>query len=209
MRDDPAGGSARESPLALKPVVAFPDQIQQKLLKHSSKRIEHPSGGRAAVLMPIFQKNDEPYLLLTLRTEQVETHKGQVSFPGGVQEPRDSSLEYTALRETEEEIGLSPENVRILGDFDEYLSVTDLVVRPFVGWIEMPVALKPNPDEVAAILEPPLHLFRDESRVRVEKRVRRNEERLVYFYDFNGQEIWGLTAQIIRDFVAMLDGREH
>ena len=155
--------------------------------------------------MPIFRGPEDYYFLLTLRTQSVETHKGQISFPGGGMEPQDRTLEETALRETWEEIGLAPSHVRVLGMFDEYFSVTDLIVTPYAAWLEPPFDLNLNANEVEAIFHVPFSLFRDQSKLRVEIRVRQGEEFPVFFYDFEGKEIWGLTARIIRDFLQLLD----
>jgi 8-oxo-dGTP pyrophosphatase MutT (NUDIX family) len=147
----------------------------------------------------------DPNLRTTQRTHKVETHKGQISFPGGIQDDSDRDLLETALRETWEEIGLARQAIRVLGEFDEYLSITALVVTPFVAWLQTPPSLAPNPDEVDEILEVPFSVFRDARLLRVEKRVRQGVERKVYFYDFLGKEVWGLTGQIIRDLLQLLD----
>jgi len=158
------------------------------------------------VLMPIFhkEKEDDHFFLLTERTHTVETHKGQISFPGGVSE-RGETLGRTALRETWEEIGLASDKIEVLGEFDEYLSVTGLIVTSFAARIEYPFVLKPNPREVEQVLHVPLSLFRDESRLRVEIRRRFDRDLPVYFYNFEGRDVWGLTAQIIRDFMILID----
>ncbi len=100
----------------------------------------------------MFQKQKERFFLLTRRTQKVETHKGEISFPGGMTDTENEPLSQTALRETWEEIGLAPSQVRVLGQFDEYLSINGLIVTPFVGWIEPPVGLNPSPDEVEEVL---------------------------------------------------------
>lgn len=159
--------------------------------------------------MPIFQGPEDYCFLLTLRTHAVETHKGQISFPGGVKEPGDHSLVETALRETWEEIGLPQTRIQVLGEFDDYRSVTDLIVTPYAGWVVPPLNLVPNRNEVEEVLEVPLSLFRDTTRLRVESRKRGGLEFPVYFYDFGGKEIWGLTARIIRDFLILIDGQNE
>lgn len=155
--------------------------------------------------MPIFQGPEEHCFLLTLRTQTVETHKGQISFPGGVMESVDQSLVETALRETWEEIGLPRTKVQVLGVFDDYRSVTDLIVTPFAAWLETPFELTLNRSEVEEVLNAPVSLFRDITRLRIEVRRRGSLDLPVYFYDFQGKEIWGLTARIIKDFLALID----
>lgn len=172
------------------------------------RRLNQEHQGRAAVLMPIFQDGSSSFFLLTLRTDKVETHKNQISFPGGVQSSDDRDLVHTALRETWEEIGLVPGQVRILGEFDEYYSVTGLIVTPFAAWIAPPQNLTPNPDEVEEVLRVPWSIFRDNRLLRVEMQKRFEQERKIYFYQFERKEVWGLTAQIIRDFMKLVEPSE-
>jgi len=176
-----------------------------RLQSHTPRRLHVAHSGRAAVLIPIVPQGQEFSFLLTVRTHKVETHKGQISFPGGIQEGSDQNLLQTALRETWEEIGLVPEGIQILGEFDEYLSITGLIVTPFAAFIEGPLNLAPNPDEVDEVLKVPFGIFQDSRYLRVETRARMGVERKLYFYDFQGKEVWGLTAQIIRDFLMLVD----
>jgi 8-oxo-dGTP pyrophosphatase MutT (NUDIX family) len=187
------------------PVSTFRRGVSNLLNARTPRKVEHRHRGRAAVLMPIFQKQKEYFFLLTKRTEKVETHKGQISFPGGVTVTADEPLSQTALRETWEEIGLAPERIQLLGELDEYFSVTGLIVTPFVGWIEPLFELTPNPDEVEEILQVPLNLFRDSTHLRIEIRRKFDQDLPVYFYNYQGRDVWGLTAQIIRDFMMLID----
>ena len=185
---------------------ALIERLSRQLQSRNPRRLAVDHAGRAAVLMPILPHGEEFCFLLTQRTHKVETHKGQISFPGGIQEDSDSNLLQTALRETWEEIGLASEGIHILGEFDEYLSITGLIVTPFAAWVGGPLNLAPNPDEVDEVLEVPFGVFRDSRLLRVETRVRLGVERKVYFYDFQGKEVWGLTAQIIKDLLTLLEG---
>lgn len=190
---------------------ALPNLIESLALRfqsHTPRRLDAEHSGRAAVLIPILPQGEEFCFLLTQRTDKVETHKGQISFPGGLYEDSDRNLLQTALRETWEEIGLASEGIHILGEFDEYLSITGLIVTPFAAWIGGPLNLAPNPDEVDAILRVPFSIFQDGRYLRVERRVRLGVERKVYFYDFQGKEVWGLTAQIIRDFLRLAEQKQ-
>jgi 8-oxo-dGTP pyrophosphatase MutT (NUDIX family) len=184
---------------------ALIENLTVQLQSRNPRRLAVDHAGRAAVLMPILPHGEDFCFLLTQRTHKVETHKGQISFPGGIQEDSDSNLLQTALRETWEEIGLSSEGIHILGEFDEYLSITGLIVTPFAAYLRGPLNLAPNPDEVDEILRVPFSLFQESRTLRVETRVRLGVERKVYFYDFQGKEVWGLTAQIIRDFLRLVD----
>jgi 8-oxo-dGTP pyrophosphatase MutT (NUDIX family) len=183
----------------------FYTKISRLLNSRQPRKLERHQEGRAAVLMPIFQKENDYFFLLTQRTHMVETHKGQISFPGGIAES-DETLIRTALRETWEEIGLASERIELLGEFDEYLSVAGLIVTPFVAAIDYPFDLNPNLSEVEEILQVPLSLFEDASRLRIETRRRFDRDQPVYFYNFQGRDVWGLTAHIIRDFILLLGG---
>jgi len=154
----------------------------------------------AAVLMPIFEREGQPHFLLTRRTEAVQTHKGQISFPGGMREGNET-LERTALRETFEEVGIEESGIQILGRFHDYLSVTDSRVSPFAGFIPGPFSPRPHVAEVAEVLYVPFHIFLDLSRLRIERWNRKGREVDVYFFSYGPHEIWGLTARIIRDFL--------
>ncbi len=161
---------------------------------------------RAAVLIPIFVDGDGvPHLLLTKRTETVEHHKGQISFPGGGEEPEDGDLLETALRETYEEIGLPPASVDVWGRLDEAETVVSgFAVTPFVGFIPPPVALRPNPNEIAEIMTVPLAVFLNPANLRTEQVMHNGRPRQLLFYDYPPYVIWGLTAWIIKSLVGLL-----
>ncbi len=158
----------------------------------------------AAVLMPIFEREDEPHFLLTRRTEDVQTHKGQISFPGGMREKGEDLLK-TALRETFEEVGIDEDRIEPLGRFHDYISITGYRVTPFVGFIREPFATTPQVSEVAEVLRVPFGIFLDPTRLRVEKNTWHSRNEDVYFYSYGIHEIWGLTARIIKDFLHALD----
>jgi 8-oxo-dGTP pyrophosphatase MutT (NUDIX family) len=158
---------------------------------------------QAAVLMPVFEWENEYHFLLTRRTEEVQTHKGQISFPGGMREGNED-LVKTALRETFEEVGIEENRVEILGRFHDYMSITRYRVTPFAGFINGPFTTRPQIHEVAEVLQVPIRIFMDPSRLRVEKNVHLGLERDVFFYSYGTQQIWGLTALIIKDFLEAL-----
>ena len=153
------------------------------------------------MLIPIFYKNGEPYLLLTLRTETVASHKGQISFPGGTRDDGDRDLLTTALRETFEEVGIRPEDVEVLGELDDLLAVTNFVVTPFVGVFPYPYDFKVSTEEIAELIEIPLSFFADPRNRRVEERLYRGRMVTVYFYDYGKYTVWGVTARILKGFV--------
>lgn len=155
----------------------------------------------AAVLVPFYREDDEWHLLLTKRTEDVNSHRGQVSFPGGAIEPRDQTPAETALREAHEEIGLPPERVEILGQLDALLTVTQYHVTPIVATIPWPFDITLNPNEVASAFGVPLPWLMDPENLE-----RRERDTLLpggrpigvyYFEPYDGHVIWGVTAYII------------
>ena len=176
-------------------------QIQEFLGRHEQKKLDRPGLRKAAVLMLLFPKDRELYVLLTKRTDEVEHHKGQISFPGGSMDDEDESLVATALRETEEEVGLSKEVPQILGVFDEYETPSGFAITPVIAYTGVLPSLNHNATEVAEILEVPLSIFLDVRNERVEKRKRLGHLIDVYFYRFGAHEIWGATAAILRAFL--------
>lgn len=160
----------------------------------------------AAVLMPLYRDNGEYKLLFTKRTNRVEHHKGQISFPGGAFDKEDRSFLETALREANEEIGLSKEDVEILGQLDDTLTIASrFIIHPFVGFIPYPYHFSLNSNEVERVIEVPLKLFFDHESV--DKRAHFEFEGVLYqtpVYEYNGDIIWGATARIMENFVDII-----
>jgi 8-oxo-dGTP pyrophosphatase MutT (NUDIX family) len=181
----------------------FREQVLARLGSLEHRVLTSGFNREAAVLILVFERDGEPHFLLTRRTEEVETHKGQISFPGGMREDAEP-LKQTALRETFEEIGIESARIEILGRFHDYISVTEYRVSPFVGIMEEPFTVTPQPREVAEVLSVPFHIFHDPSRLRVEQIYRTGRIVDVYFYSYRHYTIWGLTAQIIKDFLEEL-----
>jgi 8-oxo-dGTP pyrophosphatase MutT (NUDIX family) len=152
----------------------------------------------AAVLVPLFVREDTVHVVLTKRTENVRTHQGQVSFPGGAWEHGDTTLAQTALREASEEVGLDPGDVEILGVLEDTpTAVSGFIVRPFVASIPHPYEFVQDVAEVAGLLAPPLELFADPSRRRVEMRERDGVRFPIYYFDIEGEMVWGATARML------------
>jgi 8-oxo-dGTP pyrophosphatase MutT (NUDIX family) len=157
--------------------------------------------------VPIFVSSGAPHLLLTKRTEAVEHHKGQISFPGGGEEPGDADLLATALREAHEEIGLSPSSVEVWGRLDEVETVVSgFAITPFVGFIPPPAGLRPNPNEIEEIVAVPLATFLNPANLRVERVVRDGWSGELLFYDCAPHVVWGATARIIYSMAQLLAG---
>jgi len=180
------------------------EQIRSFLLSLKPRILTNGFTREAAVLMPIFERSGEPHFLLTRRTEEVQTHKGQISFPGGMREGRED-LEITALRETFEEVGIEKSRIEILGRFHDYISITGYRVTPFAGFIRGPFSTTPQVHEVAEVLQVPFRIFLDPTLLRVEKSTVKRAGKRLYFYSYGEHEIWGLTARIIKDFFSALN----
>ena len=150
----------------------------------------------AAVLVAVVDR-PEPTVLLTLRPETMRKHPGQVSFPGGRIDPGDDGPVAAALREAEEEIGLPPAEVELIGLADRYRTVTGFEVTPVVGLVAPDLPLRPNPAEVADLFEAPLRHLLDPARQMMRSAVWRGRERHYYEIDYEGRRIWGATAAMI------------
>lgn len=157
---------------------------------------------RAAVLVPLFVREGMLWVVFTRRTDTVEHHRGQISFPGGVEEPGDEDLAATALRETREELGVSPEDVRLLGALSPIVTITDFAVAPFVGAIPQPYAFTPAESEIAEVIEVPLAALRDPAIL--ETRVLPGRDEPVLFYHHGPHVIWGATARILAELLEAL-----
>lgn len=179
------------------------EEIRNALDRLPLQRLTADFARQAAVLMAIFERSGEPYFLLTRRTNEVRTHKGQISFPGGMRR-NGESLQQTALRETFEEVGIEECRVEILGRFHDYLSINGDLVAPFPGFIEGTFTITPQMSEVAEVISVPFSIFSDPSRLRTEQRFRSGTMIDVYFFQYEPHEIWGLTAHIIKDFMEAL-----
>ncbi len=161
----------------------------------------------AAVLLPIYEKEGEYYILFTKRTQKVEHHKGQISFPGGARHEHDRDLKDTALRETFEEIGVRPEDVTILGELDNMSTLTsNFLITPFVGIIPYPYEFIINEDEIEELVEVPLSALADERNYREEVYIIEGAPNMGRVFEYNGRVIWGATARILKQFLDLVFG---
>jgi 8-oxo-dGTP pyrophosphatase MutT (NUDIX family) len=180
------------------------EEIRNALRQLPPQQLTGGFARQAAVLMAIFERSEEPHFLLTRRTHEVRTHKGQISFPGGMQSDGES-LQQTALRETFEEVGIEESRIEILGRFHDYLSINGDRVAPFPGFIEGAFTVTPQTREVAEVIAVPFRVFEDPSCLRTERMFRSGGMIDVYFFRYESHEIWGLTAHIIKDFMEALE----
>lgn len=161
----------------------------------------------AAVLIPLFRWKEEWHLVYTRRTERVEHHKGQVSFPGGGCELGESTPEVTALREAGEEIGLKPEDARLLGRMNDFLTITRYRVTPIVGVIPWPYQFRIEQAEVERIFTIPLLWLADPANW--DEQTFTPEGHLLAFpvvsyHPYSGEILWGATARMTQDFLKVL-----
>ncbi len=151
----------------------------------------------ASVLIPIVERDASANVILTRRTATVRHHAGQISFPGGRREDHDRGPEATALREAQEEIGLDPRNVEILGQGPVHETATGFLITPVVGCVASDFAPVLQIEEVAEVFEVPLNHLADLSSYRIESLEWRSARRYFYVIDYGSYRIWGATARIL------------
>jgi 8-oxo-dGTP pyrophosphatase MutT (NUDIX family) len=158
------------------------------------------------VLVPLVGAPDapDPQVLLTRRTAHLSDHAGQIAFPGGRIEAWDASAESAALREAEEEVGLDPRRVEIVGQLDTYLTRTGYRVTPVVGVLDAPGELRPDAYEVDEVFQVPLAFFLDPASRQVHSRGQPGRERFFYAFPYRGYYIWGATAGMLVNLVELL-----
>ncbi|MBC9249656.1 coenzyme A pyrophosphatase [Pseudomonas alcaligenes] len=180
------------------------DELLQRVRSHSPRIL--PGDGRqpeAAVLVPL-TRSDDPELVLTLRASDLSTHGGEVAFPGGRRDATDPDLAFTALREAEEEVGLPPGLVEIVGPLSPLVSRFGIRVTPYVGVVPDYVEYRPNDDEIAAVFSVPLRFFCEDPREVTHRIDYQGHSWYVPCYHYNGYKIWGLTAVMIVELVNLV-----
>lgn len=173
----------------------------------SDPKILYPDLRVASVLVPLVDKDGSVHVILSKRTDNVPHHKGQICFPGGSTESGDDSLLDTALRETEEEMGIMRKDIRVLGRMEPVPTMTKFIITPYVCAVPMNYRFTPDSFEVEEIFSVPLRAFLDFKRYRMAETVFKGSPYPVYFIDYNKRTIWGATAKILRKFGALLLGR--
>jgi 8-oxo-dGTP pyrophosphatase MutT (NUDIX family) len=185
-------------------------RAQANLIEDASfPRYTHPPEHKpvpAAVLVPIFNQPGGLTLMLTQRTAHLHDHAGQISFPGGRVDERDADRTATALREAEEETGLSPSRVEIIGRLPDYDIPTGFRVTPVVGWVEPPFDLKPDPFEVADVFEVPLVFLLDPANHQRHSDMKNGRIRYYYSMPYGDRNIWGATAGMLHSLYRILAG---
>jgi 8-oxo-dGTP pyrophosphatase MutT (NUDIX family) len=169
------------------------EPLRRVLAAREARKISPGSRTVAAVLLPLFERDGEVHVQLVRRPESMRNHAGQVAFPGGKIEPEDESLRATALREAEEELGIQPASVDVLGVLDDY-AITAFIVTPWVGWLPGNMTLRPNPGEVARAFAAPLRTFLTPPEGVLPWRG----------WTVDGERVWGATAAMLSGFVSIV-----
>ncbi len=201
---------ARPENLGGKPALYSIEQIKNRIEQAERQQATGDEGRTeidglpAAVLIGLINHDDGPTILLTKRTDHLRDHAGQICFPGGRIEKYDPSVEAAALREAEEEVGLDPAKVEIIGRLRPYDTSTGFRVHPVVGWIDPPLDLELDSFEVAEAFELPLNFVLDPENHRQQTHQRSQGRPSYYVLPFQGRFIWGATAGMLVIFANLL-----
>ncbi|NHJ39483.1 MAG: CoA pyrophosphatase [Asgard group archaeon] len=179
--------------------------IKSKIKNYSAKKLDDNKSAKGAVIIPIYNKDKELFMLFTKRTEALSLHKGQISFPGGKQEEKDKTLFDCALRETFEEIGLDSNKIELYGEIDQIKTFgSNILLTPFVCKIDYPFNLQINKNEVAEIIEVPFKELFNQDNWDVKKILLAEvKERNIYYFQYKKWVIWGATARIVNQFLSL------
>lgn len=180
------------------------DRILQRVRDYSPQLLKPEAQlPEAAVLMPI-TRGESPELVLTLRASGLSTHGGEVAFPGGRRDPEDANLMQTALREAEEEVGLAPGIVEVVGPLSSLISVHGIHVTPYVGIVPDYVEYRPNDAEIASVFSVPLEFFCQDPREVTHRIDYQGSAWYIPSYRYGEYQIWGLTAIMIVELVNLV-----
>ena len=187
----------------------FQDTVRRALAERTVFTNEDPSLAPAAVLLLFYLKDGQHCILFNKRSETVEHHKGEISFPGGSKDPEDRDFLATALREAEEEMGIRPKDVMVLGQLDDVATRSQYGVKVFVGTIPYPYTFRPSAEEIAEVLEVPFDFLADPGNLRNEMRwslapSEGGKPVPGYCYVYGEHLIWGATAKIVHQFVELV-----
>jgi 8-oxo-dGTP pyrophosphatase MutT (NUDIX family) len=191
---------------------AAPDYIarsRERLKGYEPRGLDAPNSMPAAVLVPLLHSHGYDRIMLTVRSFDVEHHKGQISFPGGAVHAADADMQTTAIRETWEEVGVRPQDIEIVGRLDDMITISNFVVTPFVGVLSgAPYDYAPSPIEVAEVIEPPVEHLLDPTNLIWDTRELEGRTLRSPAYLFEGHRIWGATARMLHEFLSLLAGDE-
>jgi len=181
------------------------DEIRRALAARGRLAVCDSVLRESAVLVPIYEKDGHCFILFTKRTDYLEHHSGQISFPGGGRHPSDSDLLVTALRESREEIGLKEEDVEIIGTLDDAVTISShFRITPFVGFIPYPYLFTPDPYEVQEIFSLSVDDLMHKAKLTIEDTTIAATSVLTHSYEIGGRTIWGATAWILSRFFEII-----
>jgi len=179
------------------------ESVRQALAANPKTTISDPSLTLAGVMLLLYVKDGQEWVLLSRRSQTVVQHKGEISFPGGTADETDGTMLDTALREVHEEIGVRREDVEVLGALDDLRTSTRFLISPYVGFIEYPYPFRTN-GEVSELVEVPLAALTDEVNQRDDVRVLDGMPTVFPCFSYNRQLIFGATARILERFVDLM-----
>lgn len=181
-------------------------ELKAFLAQRTKETIVEKSRTSSAVLVPLYQENGKYHIVFIRRSFGVPTHKGQIAFPGGARHKADKTLEETALRESEEEIGVHQGDVTVLGELDDQITTTsNFILTPFVGVIPWPYEFKLCKAEVESLLFVPLHILTDKKNRKPEMEILNGQEYPSFAYFYHGKRIWGATARVLYKLLEILN----
>ena len=178
------------------------DKIAHALKSRTPEIIAGNGHRPAAVLIPVQERQDGDYVVLTKRADHLPTHKGQIAFPGGRVGADDADIFATALRESHEEIGIDPRHVKILGRLDEFTAGYGIVVTPVVGVIPADCEFRLDPNETTAVASVPIRALMERLNFTLDDRLSPGGHPSYHFY-VNGWDVWGVTARILVQFLEL------
>ena len=200
-----SGGAARR---AGEPFDSWFARRLESLRGYTPQEIVRPPDGfrPAGVLVPVWRDEGRVEMALTLRTRTLSSHRGQISFPGGRRDPEDASIVATALRETEEELGIPADDVRIELRLDDAWSIQRYVVAPHVGWLPQRPEFVPSPAEIERIIVADVETLMAPERHRIERVHQGGVGFDVHYFEYEGDTIWGLTGGILYTLFQLVRG---
>jgi 8-oxo-dGTP pyrophosphatase MutT (NUDIX family) len=181
-------------------------ELRKILAQRQKTYITDNSRVASAVLIPIYKKDEQYYIIFIKRTKKVKVHKGQISFPGGTRDKGDKTLLDTALREAEEEIGLRRKNVTLLGEMDDEITTTsNYIVTPFIALIPWPYNFTLQKVEVAKIISVPITSLMEKNSRKPDIEMLNGKKVDSFAYYYNGIRIWGATARILNKLLGIIE----
>lgn len=178
-------------------------RIEQRLDEYVPWTLKQGDQPRAeAGVICLLTDEQSPEVILTVRGGTLSTHAGEVAFPGGKRDPEDEDLRATALREAQEEVGVAPHQIQVLGKLSQLVSKHQLAVTPYVGVVAPDLELKPNPGEIDTIFRTPLEFLLNLDNAKMDRfKMVDGRTRYVPSWHYQGYEIWGLTAWVLAELL--------